>query len=155
MKETGRLVVLCHSGIGIEGAEVKVEAVDGWMDHRINATKRQGDEAEEMMEIGAEKEPGEYQAQNPEEAKIERAMMLNEPIGDYGGVRISVKVETTAKTGIEMEALTGVMGAALNVVDMVKGIDKAVSIEEVKVVGKKGGRSGGWGVWDGEGVYGR
>ena len=46
-----------------------------------------------------------------------------------------------------MEALTGVMGAALTAVDMVKSVDKGVVIQDVKVVGKKGGRSGGWGVF--------
>lgn len=65
----------------------------------------------------------------------------------YGGVRISVRVETTAKTGVEMEALTGVVGAALTVVDMCKGVDKGCVIDDVRVVGKKGGRSGGWGIW--------
>ena len=81
---------------------------------------------------------------------VEEASRLSEPIGLYGGVRISVQVETTAKTGVEMEALTGVVGAALTVVDMCKGVDKGCVVDEVKVVGKKGGRSGGLGVW-GEG----
>jgi len=72
----------------------------------------------------------------------------DDPIGDFGGVRISVSVETTAKTGVEMEALAGVMGAALTVVDMCKGLDKSCEIGGVKVVGKRGGRSGDWGVWE-------
>ena len=72
---------------------------------------------------------------------------LPDRIGDYGGVNISVSVESTAKTGVEMEALAGVMGAALTVVDMCKGVDKGCVIGGVKVLGKKGGRSGGWGVW--------
>ena len=68
------------------------------------------------------------------------------PLGQYGGVRISVQVETTAKTGVEMEALTGVMGAALTVIDMCKAVDQACVIKNVKVAGKVGGRSGGWGI---------
>ncbi|KAI9792520.1 MAG: hypothetical protein M1816_002040 [Peltula sp. TS41687] len=62
----------------------------------------------------------------------------------YGGIKITSKVECDAKTGVEMEALTAVMGAALSVVDMVKGVDRAVRIEMVKCVYKRGGRSGEW-----------
>lgn len=140
MKETGRVVVLCHGGVGVEGGVVGVEAVDGVVG---GASEREGD-------MGV----GKGFKEEDEGARIKRATRLDQPIGEHGGVRISVRVETTAKTGIEMEALTGVMGAALNVVDMVKGVDKGVVIEEVKVVGKKGGRSGGWGVWEGKGAYG-
>jgi molybdenum cofactor biosynthesis protein MoaC len=60
------------------------------------------------------------------------------------GISIEGKVECTGPTGVEMEALTAVMGAALTVVDMVKAVDKAASIEDVKVVYKSGGRSGDW-----------
>ncbi|KAL6720547.1 hypothetical protein ACLMJK_002471 [Lecanora helva] len=67
---------------------------------------------------------------------------LKKPLGKHGGVRIGVSVETTAKTGVEMEALTGVMGAALTIVDMCKGLDKQCVIEGVRVVLKTGGRSG-------------
>ena len=49
---------------------------------------------------------------------------------------------------MEMEALCGVMGAALTVVDMCKAVDKALRIEGVRVVAKRGGRSGEWG-WKG------
>lgn len=82
-----------------------------------------------------------------EEVGAEDATRLTRRIGGYGGVRILVSVETTAKTGVEMEALAGVVGAALTVVDMCKGVDRGCVIEGVRVVGKKGGRSGGWGVW--------
>lgn len=78
---------------------------------------------------------------------VSNSKIVDEPIGDYGGVRITVWVETTAKTGVEMEALAGVMGAALTVVDMCKGVDKGCEISGVRVVGKRGGRSGDWGVW--------
>lgn len=91
----------------------------------------------------------EEKAQKPEGAQD--PIELTHPISPHGGVRISVSVETTAKTGVEMEALTGVMGAALTVVDMCKGVDRGCVIEGVRVVGKRGGRSEGWGVWAGEG----
>ena len=63
---------------------------------------------------------------------------------DECGISIEARVECTGPTGVEMEALTGVMGAALTVIDMVKAVDKAASIENVKVVYKSGGKSGTW-----------
>jgi cyclic pyranopterin phosphate synthase len=60
------------------------------------------------------------------------------------GVDITVTVRTADRTGVEMEALTGVAGAALAVVDMVKGLDKATSIEAVRLLSKSGGKSGDW-----------
>ncbi|KAI8932975.1 hypothetical protein NX059_010443 [Plenodomus lindquistii] len=62
----------------------------------------------------------------------------------YGGITIQAKVACTGPTGVEMEALTAVMGAALSVVDMCKAVDKAQRIEGVRVVLKEGGRSGVW-----------
>jgi len=48
------------------------------------------------------------------------------------------------KTGVEMEALTAVMGASLTIYDMVKAVDKGMVISQTRVVEKKGGRSGDW-----------
>ena len=127
VKDTPRTVVLAHTGVAIEGCHVEVNAVDG---QRID---------------------GSHVAQHPNHSlvtdAIEKAKSLEEPIAPHGGVRIAVFVETTGKTGVEMEALAGVSGAALNVVDMVKAVDREIAIHDVKVIGKKGGRSGGWGVW--------
>lgn len=57
-------------------------------------------------------------------------------------------MDTTAKTGVEMEALVGVVGAGLTVIDMCKSVDRGLALEGVRVVGKRGGRSGSWGVWE-------
>jgi cyclic pyranopterin monophosphate synthase len=51
-------------------------------------------------------------------------------------VEISATVETTAQTGVEMEALTAVSVAALTVYDMAKAVDKAMVIEDVRLVEK-------------------
>lgn len=59
-------------------------------------------------------------------------------------VEIEVSVRTTDRTGVEMEALTAVAVAGLAVVDMVKAVDKAATITDVRVVRKSGGRSGPW-----------
>ena len=55
-------------------------------------------------------------------------------------------VETTGKTGVEMEALSAVSVAGLNLVDMVKAVDRGCVLGGVRVVEKRGGRRGGWGV---------
>jgi cyclic pyranopterin monophosphate synthase len=60
------------------------------------------------------------------------------------GVRISATVRTSDRTGVEMEALTAVSVAALTVIDMVKAVDKAGVITDVRVEAKSGGRSGTW-----------
>src|SRR3954463_10826098 len=59
-------------------------------------------------------------------------------------VDISATVRTTDRTGVEMEALTAVSVAALTLVDMVKAVDKAAVITDVRVESKSGGRSGDW-----------
>ncbi len=59
-------------------------------------------------------------------------------------VDISASVRSSDRTGVEMEALTAVCVAALTLVDMVKAVDKAAVIDDVKVMRKSGGRSGTW-----------
>jgi cyclic pyranopterin phosphate synthase len=59
-------------------------------------------------------------------------------------VEIAASVKTTDRTGVEMEALTAVSVAALTVVDMVKAVDKAAVITDVRVETKTGGKSGDW-----------
>lgn len=59
-------------------------------------------------------------------------------------VAITATVRTTDRTGVEMEALTAVSVAALTVVDMVKAVDKAAVITDVRVESKTGGKSGTW-----------
>src|SRR5690606_35624275 len=61
-----------------------------------------------------------------------------------GGDRITATVSTADRTGVEMEALTAVSVAALNVVDMVKALDKGTSIRDVRLIAKDGGKSGSW-----------
>jgi cyclic pyranopterin phosphate synthase len=58
------------------------------------------------------------------------------------GYDIEARVRTHAQTGVEMEALTAVAVAALTIYDMVKAVDKAMVIGNVRLVFKSGGRSG-------------
>lgn len=79
---------------------------------------------------------------------------LCHPIG-LSGIRVDVRVgpdavliesevATTDRTGVEMEALTAVCVAALAVIDMVKALDPAATVTDVRVVSKSGGASADW-----------
>ena len=58
------------------------------------------------------------------------------------GVTITATVRTTARTGVEMEALTAVAVAALTVYDMAKAVEKTMRIQNIRLLEKRGGRSG-------------
>ena len=57
-------------------------------------------------------------------------------------MRIICRATCTAKTGVEMEALTGAAVAALAIYDMCKAMDRSISIERIELLEKSGGRSG-------------
>ena len=61
-----------------------------------------------------------------------------------GLVTIVATARVSARTGVEMEAMTAAAIAALTVYDMVKGLDRGVSVERVELLEKSGGRSGHW-----------
>lgn len=65
-------------------------------------------------------------------------------------VRIEAYCKLDAKTGVEMEALTAASVAALTLYDMCKAVDKGMVINEVRLLEKRGGRSGHWQASDGE-----
>ena len=71
-------------------------------------------------------------------------MVEVDPVLDDQGVTVTAAAETTAQTGVEMEALTAVAAAALTVYDMTKGLDPNSSIEQVVLIEKSGGKSGDW-----------
>jgi cyclic pyranopterin monophosphate synthase len=58
------------------------------------------------------------------------------------GITIEARVRTSAQTGVEMEALTAVAIAGLTIYDMVKAVDKSMTITDVRLIEKRGGRSG-------------
>ena len=57
-------------------------------------------------------------------------------------LKVSAKVQTSAKTGVEMEALTAVTVSCLTIYDMCKYLNKSIKIKNIKLVSKKGGKSG-------------
>ncbi len=61
-----------------------------------------------------------------------------------GGLRIRAEAATTDRTGVEMEAMTAASIAALTVYDMVKGVERGVEIESLRLISKTGGKSGSW-----------
>ena len=71
--------------------------------------------------------------------RIEAAFAL-----DADGVTIEARVETRGQTGVEMEALTAVSVAALTIYDMVKAVDRGMTIEAVRLAHKEGGKFGTW-----------
>jgi len=60
------------------------------------------------------------------------------------GVLITATTRTADRTGVEMEALTAVAAAGLALIDMVKAVDRAASIADIRLESKSGGRSGTW-----------
>ena len=63
---------------------------------------------------------------------------------EAGLVELAAEAGVTARTGVEMEAMTACAVAALTVYDMVKGLERGVSIESIELASKSGGRSGEW-----------
>jgi cyclic pyranopterin monophosphate synthase len=61
-----------------------------------------------------------------------------------GTVTLTAEASVTARTGVEMEAMTAASVAALTVYDMVKGVERGVEIASVVLLEKSGGRSGEW-----------
>ena len=72
------------------------------------------------------------------------ARVAVEPDPELPGVVARAEVSVAASTGVEMEALTAVSVALLTVYDMVKAVDRGMSMESVRLLRKEGGRSGSW-----------
>jgi cyclic pyranopterin phosphate synthase len=66
------------------------------------------------------------------------------PDPDLPGLVVTATTRTRGATGVEMEAMTAVSVACLTIYDMLKAIDRGMTIEAVKLVAKSGGRSGEW-----------
>jgi cyclic pyranopterin phosphate synthase len=73
---------------------------------------------------------------------INQILVEIEPRPTLPGVEITATVRTSAKTGVEMEALTAVSVAALTVYDMAKAAEKTMRIQNIRLIEKHGGKSG-------------
>jgi cyclic pyranopterin monophosphate synthase len=67
-----------------------------------------------------------------------------EPDRALPGLKVTALARVTGKTGVEMEALTAASVACLTIYDMAKAIDRGMSIESVRLIEKRGGKSGEW-----------
>jgi cyclic pyranopterin monophosphate synthase len=65
-----------------------------------------------------------------------------EPDAKLPGVMVTARVKVAGKTGVEMEALTAVSVACLTIYDMVKAVERGMRIEGIRLVEKRGGKSG-------------
>jgi cyclic pyranopterin phosphate synthase len=63
---------------------------------------------------------------------------------DAGTITLTAEARTSAQTGVEMEAMTAASVAALTVYDMVKGVERGVTVGELALLEKSGGKSGTW-----------
>jgi molybdenum cofactor biosynthesis protein MoaC len=63
---------------------------------------------------------------------------------DHGAMNVVASVSCFGRTGVEMEAMTATMGAALTVYDMLKAVDKGMVVDSVRLLEKQGGKSGHW-----------
>ncbi|KAJ5646193.1 hypothetical protein N7490_002565 [Penicillium lividum] len=77
---------------------------------------------------------------------VEVSVELVQPANsdDHGAIQIVATVSCFGRTGVEMEAMTATMGAALTVYDMLKAVDKGMIIGAVRLIEKQGGKSGHW-----------
>ncbi len=67
-----------------------------------------------------------------------------EPQPEHNAVRCQATVETRGRTGVEMEALTAVQVALLTIYDMCKAVDRGMTMTEIRLLEKSGGKSGAW-----------
>jgi molybdenum cofactor biosynthesis enzyme len=139
-KKTADLIPLAHPGIGITGVTTEVELFEPSAGESSARAKRAGEETAAGTNPAS---PG-ISAASPMEMASKATIPPN---CKYGGVSITATVECEGKTGVEMEALTAASVAGLTVYDMCKGVDKGMVMQELRVVKKTGGKSGGW-VWD-------
>ncbi|MFQ5990298.1 MAG: cyclic pyranopterin monophosphate synthase MoaC, partial [Candidatus Methylomirabilales bacterium] len=73
---------------------------------------------------------------------ITSAEVTFRPHAEHGTIEIESRIRVNGKTGAEMEALTAVSVAALTIYDMCKAVDKGMTIENIRLVSKRGGKSG-------------
>ena len=73
---------------------------------------------------------------------ITKAEVDIRPDAALPGLEVTARVKVAGKTGVEMEALTAVAVACLTIYDMVKAVDRGMRIEGIRLIEKRGGRSG-------------
>ncbi len=75
---------------------------------------------------------------------LTRVEVALDALADDSAVSCTATVETVSRTGVEMEALTAVQVALLTVYDMCKSVDRGMTMTDIRLLKKSGGRSGTW-----------
>ena len=169
-KRTSEWIPLCHNGVGLESVRVTVDLVgpgvaapavveeDSSHAPVANAACARRESGIQNPTPATDQKQKQGQGQEQHLTPEKNTKDSEEPfpndspppyfgsLGPHGGIYISATVTCEGKTGVEMEALTAVVGAGLTVVDMCKGVDRGLVLGGVRVVRKEGGRSGDWGV---------
>jgi molybdenum cofactor biosynthesis enzyme len=114
-KRTPDIVPLCHPSIGISSIEIDLQLILPRPESSSSGSRRR-----------------------------RRRSLHDGQRGERGCLRITASVASEGRTGVEMEAMTAVMGAALTVYDMCKAVDKGMVIGKVILLRKEGGKSGTW-----------
>ena len=143
-KKTADLIPLAHPGLSLTGVEVQIGLVPP---------------AEEEAELGPGPAAGAGGEAKTTQSTGEKGAAAAAGGGGaspspHGAAHLSSTVSCLGATGVEMEALVSVATAALSLYDMCKGIDRGMVVGGVRVVEKRGGRSGDW-IWDGRDARGR
>jgi cyclic pyranopterin phosphate synthase len=73
---------------------------------------------------------------------LDSVEVILSPCPERSAVEVEVRVETHWKTGVEMEAMVAASAAALTIYDMCKAIDRGMSVHQLRLAGKTGGKSG-------------
>lgn len=133
-KRTADIIPLAHPGLGITGVEIDIQAC---APGEVRGPMPEDDFSSSVN--GSSSPPA---ATSTSTTTTED--LITSAARPYGSVLITATVSCHGRTGVEMEAMTGVMGAALTVYDMCKAVDKGMVVGEARVVRKTGGKSGGW-----------
>ncbi|KAI9668634.1 MAG: hypothetical protein M1831_001073 [Alyxoria varia] len=161
-KKTSDLIPLCHN-VPLAGVGVDIEIVDpsaegaggGYVEGGGNAAAKSDGGHEEVggdtaifSSSSSSAAPADPPTSPPPASPPHPTNPKEEPPPtppNHGHLTFTSHVTAHAQTGVEMEALVAVTAAALSAYDMCKAVDKRMRIEGTRVLGKTGGRSGGWG----------
>ncbi|KKZ61563.1 hypothetical protein EMCG_00546 [[Emmonsia] crescens] len=133
-KRTADIIPLAHPGLGITGVEIDIQA--------CAPGEVRGPMAEDDFSSSVNGSSSLPAVTSTSTTTTED--LITSTARPYGSVLITATVSCHGRTGVEMEAMTGVMGAALTVYDMCKAVDRGMVVGEARVVRKTGGKSGGW-----------
>ena len=141
MNPVARRSGLTHLSTGGEARMVDVSAKP--------ATEREAGDAKKGDVLGAARIAGIMAAKRTHDLiplchplSITKAEVDIKPDAALPGLEVTARVKVAGKTGVEMEALTAVAVACLTIYDMVKAVDRGMRIEGIRLIEKRGGRSG-------------